>query len=232
MSQASRSLSASPQPVPVAHQPQEAGDEYAGEFQARFLLFNAMPSWVVSGIVHFLGMIILALITIVPPPISEQIQAIAPPDERMEEVRDLAIEKPINLEQTLVANTASETVAEMISESAEATETTTVIEDVDQAQTHVELSEFGAETAPKTDLVKRFGSLSGNGLEGRGDKMRAQIGAIRGSNAESEAAVANALRWLAAHQNADGSWNFDHRLGQCNGRCANPGNLTDCRTGA
>lgn len=32
-----------------------------------------------------------------------------------------------------------------------------------------------------------------------------------GGNAESQAAVAAALDWLARHQQADGSWSFDHR---------------------
>jgi hypothetical protein len=39
-------------------------------------------------------------------------------------------------------------------------------------------------------------------------------------------AVAAALRWLAAHQMPDGSWNFNHCRGSCQGRCANPGSLS------
>jgi hypothetical protein len=41
----------------------------------------------------------------------------------------------------------------------------------------------------------------------------------------TEAAVARGLRWLAQHQNEDGSWSLDnfHRAGDCNGRCGNRG---------
>jgi hypothetical protein len=53
-----------------------------------------------------------------------------------------------------------------------------------------------------------------------------------GGNDASEAAVAAALQWFANHQLPDGGWNFDHRMGQCNGRCSQPGGLTTGRNGA
>ncbi len=46
---------------------------------------------------------------------------------------------------------------------------------------------------------------------------------MSGSSAESEQAVELALAWLAEHQCPVGGWSFDHRLGPCQGRCANPG---------
>ena len=79
-----------------------AAEEYAGEFQARFLLFNAMPSWFASSIVHFLGLIILALITIPPQPVNEQIQAYVPPVEQVEEIKDFEI-KTMPIDTTLVS---------------------------------------------------------------------------------------------------------------------------------
>jgi hypothetical protein len=45
-----------------------------------------------------------------------------------------------------------------------------------------------------------------------------------GGTEESEAAVALALKWLAEHQYADGSWSFDHAHSpKCRRRCANVG---------
>ncbi|NQT36512.1 MAG: terpene cyclase/mutase family protein [Planctomycetes bacterium] len=48
-----------------------------------------------------------------------------------------------------------------------------------------------------------------------------------GGTTESEAAVAGALKWLAAHQMPDGGWSFNHQQHpQCGGKCRNPGSLT------
>ncbi len=216
-----------------AHVP--AAEENASEFQARFLLFNAMPAWFVSSIVHFLGIIILALITVAPQPLSEQIQAYAPPTEEVEELKDFEI-KTIPIDPTPVSNSNSNTIpdttTDIISASAEETEGVSVIADVDSAPSRIELSEFSNEVAPRSDIMQTTQGIAGTGFSGRGAKQRAQIGKLRGGNDASERAVANALKWLAAHQLPDGGWNFDHRTGPCNGRCANAGNLTDCRTGA
>jgi hypothetical protein len=209
-----------------------AAEEYAGEFQARFLLFNAMPSWFASSIVHFLGLIILALITIPPQPVNEQIQAYVPPVEQLEEIKDFEI-KTVPIDATLVsASSTPDNATAIISNSAEETESLSVVPDIDSAPSHFELSDFGERTAPKDDMAKMIRGISGNGFVGRDDKMRKSLGDGRGASKESEAAVARALKWLAAHQQQDGSWSFDHRTGQCNGRCGNAGNLSDCRTGA
>jgi molecular chaperone DnaK len=53
-----------------------------------------------------------------------------------------------------------------------------------------------------------------------------------GGTSESEAAVSSALKWLALHQLADGSWCFDHRGPACNGQCTQPGNMPRARVAA
>lgn len=61
----------------------------------------------------------------------------------------------------------------------------------------------------------------------------AKVRALRetGGTAESEAAVAAALKWLAEHQLEDGGWSFDHQKGACKGRCPDSGQL-DARNAA
>ena len=98
-------------------------------------------------------------------------------------------------------------------------------DDIEMAQVSVELSEFGEQTAPKSDLLAQFGDVSGTGIEGRGSAMRGNMVGKYGGNEASEAAVARALKWLAEHQNPDGSWSFDHRVGPCQGRCNHQGSL-------
>lgn len=46
----------------------------------------------------------------------------------------------------------------------------------------------------------------------------------RGASPGSEAAVDRALRWLARHQDSEGSWNFDLRKSRCQGKCRDSGN--------
>jgi hypothetical protein len=41
-----------------------------------------------------------------------------------------------------------------------------------------------------------------------------------------------ALKWLAEHQRADGSWSFEHRGSLCGEDCFGPGLFPNCRTGA
>jgi hypothetical protein len=219
---------AKPQAAAAAEEPAEDGTRRSG-----FLVFNAMPSAMVSGVVHFFVVIILAFLTIAPPTARTVMQIVTPPEEQMEEVEEFQEEKiEINVDETQVSDERSNVVAQVMQDIVEPTDTPSVAMDVDAAPIAVELSEFGEETAPKNDLLASVGAYSGSGVSGRGAAMRGQMVAAVGGNEASEAAVARALEWFAAHQNQDGSWNFDHRTGPCQGRCGDPGRLSDCKTGA
>lgn len=99
------------------------------------------------------------------------------------------------------------------------------------AATAVELSDFGASSAPDV-LTTSVNGFDGNALAGRGHASRSALVRAKGGTGESEQAVAAALEWLARHQNRDGTWSMDHRGGECNGRCGNPGNLQNDRVSA
>ena len=77
-------------------------------------------------------------------------------------------------------------------------------------------------------------AASGGGGEGLGLgsgfswrlKGQGRADAVRhgGGTPESEYAVQMALRWLAEHQNYDGSWTFEHQKSpKCHGSCGDPG---------
>ncbi len=232
---------AQPQPVQAAYAQtaaaqsaaEEAVPEEAGSPAGNFILFRAVPGWLVSAVVHFFAVVILALITIDPPAPNETVQMTAPPEELLEEVEEFQEEKiEINVDETIVSEERTDVVQQLTADVVETTETVTVAMDVDAAPVTVELSDFGEETAPKNDLMATIGSYTGTGVSGRGEAVRGQMVAKYGGNDASEAAVARALKWFAAHQNPDGSWNFDHRTGPCQGRCGDPGSLNECRTGA
>ena len=66
--------------------------------------------------------------------------------------------------------------------------------------------------------------VAGGGLQGRTPQGRA--GALGdGASDASEEAVERGLRWLAAHQHDDGSWNFNLNKGPCRGACRNSGTV-------
>ena len=69
-------------------------------------------------------------------------------------------------------------------------------------------------------------------LKARDPRVRVAIVKKEGGTTRTEAAVARGLHWIAQHQNANGSWSFDHRGGACQGRCGNPGNLAAATKGA
>lgn len=86
-------------------------------------------------------------------------------------------------------------------------------------------SATGGEMLPSddVDLTAPIERIVGGGLEGRSPENRPRLAVRAGATRESEAAVEAGLRWLVAHQSADGSWNFDHRKSFCHGQCTHPG---------
>ena len=82
-----------------------------------------------------------------------------------------------------------------------------------------EFVSVGAKSAQPVATLPRFDSRS---LDGRRSGERQRLALARGGTLESEAAIERGLRWLAAHQLRDGSWNFNHDL-VCRGVCRNSG---------
>ena len=52
------------------------------------------------------------------------------------------------------------------------------------------------------------------------------------STPEMDYTINKGLIWLARHQQPDGGWSFEHRGGECRGRCPNPGSKTEARVAA
>ena len=90
------------------------------------------------------------------------------------------------------------------------------------------------EKTPLTESASGRKATSKTGeMSGRSKVGRASAVARRGGNAASETAVTAGLTWLANHQYPDGGWSYDHTLGQCGGRCSQPGALSSqCRNAA
>jgi hypothetical protein len=208
----------------------EPEETVASNERGRFLML-AMPSWFVSGCVHFLLLIILALLTVAPPAVSATLQMSAAPTVPEEVIVPLEEERPeMNLTEADQPQSSSGSVVTDYPQAEEPTEAPVISVD-DATASAPDLVDFGEETVPREDILTRTGGPIGTGLNSRtGSKDKLLIDG--GGTPASEAAVALALEWLANHQLPDGGWNYDHRLGACNARCGNGGSLTDCRTGA
>jgi hypothetical protein len=197
------------------------------------LWFRAVPSWLVSSIVHFVLLIMLALLTVAPPPVSANVQMSARQveDERVEEFDEPKLKLDL---ETVNPEQIAEVVALAGREQAEQVEAPTSEVEADPAPLSVDVIDFSEKTAPRDSLLLTPGKYLGDGLgyPGRTGPGKEKLAFDAGATPASEAAVAAALEWLANHQLPDGSWNYDHRVGQCNSRCGNAGSLTDCRTGA
>jgi len=95
----------------------------------------------------------------------------------------------------------------------------------------MELVDFGSDLSLLSDLSTDTG-MGAEGLEGRGPAARSSMVRRNGGNKASEVAVKESLNWLARHQYPDGTWNFDHQRGDCQGRCGDPGKYTGAVRGA
>lgn len=67
--------------------------------------------------------------------------------------------------------------------------------------------------------------VAGGGLGGRDAGNRPRLIKQDGGTKTSEVAMESGLIWIANHQKANGGWSFDHRTGQCDSRCRNPGTV-------
>lgn len=77
------------------------------------------------------------------------------------------------------------------------------------------------------------GTATQRAFSARDPRVRAEIVAKEGGTTLTEAAVARGLRWMAAHQNQDGSWSLNrfHKTPSCRARCSGRG-IIDCDSAA
>jgi hypothetical protein len=204
----------------------EQEEEYASGGR-RFLLFAAVPSWAISMIVHIIAIMVLAFVTFAPT--VEKVANIldvanASEVEEIEEFEVLDELEPLEVSEISAETPVVQSTVDTTSEVVEVEVST----DVDAAAIQVDLVDFSTETAPRNDLMKEIGSMTGSALEGRSAKARGQMVKQNGGSEGSEKAVAMALKWFAAHQFPDGHWAFEGM--PC--ACTHQGDTKGCFTGA
>jgi hypothetical protein len=177
-------------------------------------------SWLISAIVHLLLMILLGLLTFgreeFPPQIALSVDF--DPRRALGEYRnehaalivpdfDLPIpDKPRNQGEEYALRLADEDARELRLDEDAAGPALPPLARVQQA-------------AASDDPYERM-------LAMRDPRVRAVVVRTEGGTTLTEAAVARGLRWIARHQNRDGSWSIHafHR-GECRGRCEDRGSI-------
>jgi len=213
---------ATPAPEP---EPEEMGGAY------RFLVFALLPSWLVSMIVHAILIILLALINFSKPG-RELMQVIADKAPEVEELEEFELDEIVPVDEQVLENEQPLDTEAVPDASLEANADVPFTDAFEQATFDDQMSP--TESLAPSDLLKTpFGQLATAATGGRSGARRAEMVAEAGGTEGSERAVEQALRWLAAHQREDGSWNFNHQLGQREPKTSpDPGEETQAINGA
>jgi len=221
-----------PRPAPAPSGDQADDAEEHEIVPARRGLLTAMPAWAVSMLVHIVALLAMALIagestqidkpTVITSSTSEEEEEFSEfeeeemPEEQPEEVTDPVADVMVTTEVPV-----------------EAVEVAAMADDLDAAPLAVELTDFGSETAPASDMMSTIGAIGGTGGGLGGRASAAKMAAAEGGGADTEEAVDRALKWIAAHQMPDGGWSFDlTKCPTCAGKCSHADMRTGDRCGA
>ena len=189
----------------------------------RFLLFNVMPSWMVSFLTHIAIIIVLAIM-VLPQRIEKTValEASASAAEALDSI-DLDV---LEFDDSEFDPFETEITEDQPTEVTQEVETALV-------EAEVEISDLlGAQEVSLEDpglisdseLQEETSSRSGAGKESLLRKY--------GGTPASETSVALALKWIIKHQLPDGGWDLDHTRGPGNFRdSTHPGNRS-ARNGA
>ncbi len=201
-------------------------------FIARSILFRAVPSWLVSMVVHVLLILILALVTIGPKPhdllqeftmSSDTVHQEQPLNDALDiELPPLALEvQPIT--STDFSPTEPAPLEPNLQTEAEAPSEPTVaalLPIIDDFEKIDDIYQLPNHNGSNTPYARRSSP-----------ETRRQIAIEGGGSPKSEQAVERALKWIVSRQAADGGWNFNHNLSANPRRCPDPGTADAARNG-
>jgi hypothetical protein len=210
----------------------EEYEEYGPEGR-RFLWLFAMPSWLISLVVHLVVLFVLALITFPELQRATTELTLFPSEQDVDRVDEFALDDVMEAPEMELTPSPLGPTEEALLESVEVdTPDIQQASELEAAPMALDLAEFAEQAVPRSVLSQAIGSHVGSGIEGRGAAMRSEMVKRYGGTPASEAAVAAALKWLAAHQLPDGGWSFDHTIGPGIRVSPNPGELREARNGA
>ncbi|MCH8923629.1 MAG: hypothetical protein IIA67_10840, partial [Planctomycetes bacterium] len=184
-----------------------------------------MPGWAASGLFHMTLLIVLALIPLLAAQSAPQELVMSRPEEVVEPDPDPVDVTKIDVSTPDIRNTDLDDVSPPEEDPVDVI--TPDPEPLDPAGP----TDFDV-LGPPVESNGTGPIIGGGDKDGSGTYDRRGIKGHPHAPGDAENAVNKALKWLAAHQNRDGSWGFDHREGECQGRCGNHGALKESRIGA
>lgn len=165
--------------------------------------FRMTPAWVISFVLHIIAILILALFTFGDSRLSETITLSTFVSHDDTEGGDIRIQKPDAQEEYDLPLPPR---ADLSDRNVRAT-----LQRADQDARELRVDPTPRGTLPSLDKVKkRIATNSDQNFRfsARDPRMRVEIVKKEGGTTLTEAAVARGLRWLARHQNRDGSWSL------------------------
>ena len=197
----------------------EHDEEDEGGQRRRFIFFQAAPAWLVSTMIHIAILLILGLLTIANPIKIVNVLTASSTAEDGPEMEEFTIDdsEPSEMEES--AEDVSEPVE--ITEPVEMVEPTEVQMEVDIASVQMDVADFASDMAPASMSLASLSSAQAKPMGSRSTDMKKKLLKEYGGTPSSEAAVQEALKWLARHQLSNGAWTLQHNR-VCKNACGDP----------
>ena len=203
---------------------EELLDDEFGE--NRFLLFNVMPSWLVSFIGHVVLILVMAFLIM--PSIEEEsvsFEASEVATESLDEI-DLNLDAELEVSKDALETEVTEELVELVEEFAPEVDVEVPLENFNEVDLTSEIFDASASFSESFEVGAQ------NEIDSRSAESKERLLREYGGSKASEEAVALALKWIVNHQLEDGGWNFDHTIGKGDRSSPNPGNIVEARAGA
>lgn len=208
---------------PVDADAAETEEEVVADPQRRFILFQAVPAWVISMLVHMLVLIVLALMTFTTPEQIVNVLSVSNSTENEGEIEEFTL-ADIDPGEMMEAEDPSFEELEPTEQPIEEIEPLEVTQPLAMVDVTAEMTDMISEIAPTKSMLQSISAASSQSLSSRSGATKSQLLKRYGGTKASEAAVAKALRWLSLHQLPNGAWTFNHvvvcrGIGGCDGTC-------------
>lgn len=189
----------------------------------RFLLFQAIPAWLISMLLHMLLLLVMALLTVGVPEELVNVLSASNSEENEGEIEEFTL---ADIEPGEISESEFESFDEPATTASpmEEIKPLEIQEPVSVNAVNPQMMDMVSAIAPSQSLLQSVSDGMGDGLGSRAGQAKKQLLKRYGGTEASEAAVARALRWLALHQLPNGAWTFNHAIvcrgqGGCDGVC-------------